>query len=329
MAGLMDPRLAELLEARREALNQRFLQVRHQHRQLAPADFSEVLRERVLPVAEAILRAAPERLEPAFEALYDGALRLTALDLLGPGSRQPLMDRAFVELLPRAAHLIAPAPGESIPALLNALYNLNMEPAADAERWLGIMLEQAGEESNSGVYLDAGKVAAWICGMAHYREGALAIAPRLPREQLALMLGDSNGSDPLDQLSDPWGTAETNPQPRLVGRAGGFVGFGGPFVEPPELACFDGQLYAFDRQGAWRLYADRFGILLRRYGTDLPAGDPQENPGFRINRKGEVRLGQQSANLPQLAGYSSQAATDHTLAVALPHSHHLFLVALA
>ncbi len=329
MAGLMDARLAELLEARRDALNQRFLAARHQHRQLSAADFSQVLRERVLPVAEAILRAAPERLETAFDALYDSALRLTALDLLGPGTHQPLLDRAFVELLPRAAHLLAPSPGESIPALLNALYNLTMEPDADAERWLAIMGDLAEQESNGGVYLDAGKVAAWVCGMAHYRDGALAIAARLPREHLARILGAADLDDPLATLTDPWPIRDGQPALRLVGRCGGFIGFDGPFVEPPEVACFDGQLYAFDRQGAWRLFADRFGVLLRRYGTDLPEGNPEENPGFRINRKGEVRHGEHTAAFPQLADYSSQAASEHTLVVALPHSHHLFLVALA
>jgi len=330
-AGLLDQRLIELLESRKEAFNRRFVEVRQHYRQLSPGAFSQVLRERVLPVADTVLQVAPEHLAAVFDTLYDTALRLTALELIGPGSRQPLLDRAFVELLPSAAHLIAPAASERIPALLNALYNLGMEPAADAERWLRIMVELAQRERRGGVYLDCGKVAAWICGMAHYRDAALSIAPNLPREHLASMLDVADAQSDLPQrLADPWLRFDGGARKlRLVARSGGFIGFDGPFVEPPDVACFGDRLYAFDRQAAWRVFADRFGVLMRRYGTDLPDGDPQGNTNFRVNRKGEVRIGEHTEAFPQLADCSSQAATAHTLAVALPHSHHIFLVAVA
>ena len=53
---------------------------------------------------------------------------------------------------------------------------------------------------------------------------------------------------------------------------GGFRGFGGPFVSPPEVVQAEGGIFAFDSEYCHELHADCFGATLKRYGKDLPPG---------------------------------------------------------
>ncbi|MBF0255913.1 MAG: hypothetical protein HQL47_05505 [Gammaproteobacteria bacterium] len=324
---------ADALTGQRETFNQRFLRAQQQNRRLDGERFAAVLRDQAAPVAEAVAKVAADRLDPVVSVLFDVCLHLTGLELMGPGSHLPQLDRAFRQLLPTQAALIAEDPERLIRSLSNAVYNLAMEPAADADRWIELMQALTPSIETPERWLEAGSVAAWRCGMAHYREGALTAAAQLPREILAPLFDlkpDDLPEDLLERLANPWyrpAAHPVEPSLHLVGRTGGFQGFGGPFVEPPEVARFGDQLYAFDRQQAWTLFADGFGLVMRRYGTELPPGEPVEWSQFGLDRKGNVSRGELRAHLPQLADWSSLAATEHTLAVTLPHSHHIFLVA--
>lgn len=106
-----------------------------------------------------------------------------------------------------------------------------------------------------------------------------------------------------NMAADPWYDPAELPDRQyktlsLMGRVGGFRGFGGEFLNPPRAATgSDGQIYLFDSDAAFVLHADRFGATLHRAG--------------KVRRNGAVR------KFPQLAGSTSFAATDHTLAVCL------------
>ncbi len=327
------PAFANALTRQREAFNQRFVSAQRQNRRLDGERFAEVLQTLAAPIAEAVAEVATDELDPVVSVLFDVCLHLTGLELLGPGSHVPQIDRVFQQLLPSQARLIAENPEQLIRSLTNAAYNLAMEPAADADHWVELMQALSPLVETPEQWLAAGSVAAWCCGMAHYRAGALTAAADLPREILAPLFGltvDELPEQFIEQLANPWyrpGAHPAEPSLALVGRTGGFMGFGGPFVEPPEVARFGDHLYAFDRQQAWMLFADGFGMVLRRFGTELPPGEPVEWSQFGLDRKGNVSRGELSARLPQLADWSSLAATEHTLAVTLPHSHHIFLVA--
>jgi len=336
MAGVTDSALAAVLLRGREDFNQRFLRARHHNRRLSAERFSKVLRGQAAPVAQAVAAIVPARLDATVSALYDNCLQLTGLDLLGPGSHMPAMDLAFERLLPVAAPLIAKSPDRVIGSVANAVYNLTMEPAADALRWIDTMTTVGQDCEDVDRFLRAGQVAAWACGMAHFRSSVLTAAAKLP---LGLLLpifgldGEAAAVRLLEDLADPWYVPsrphEQTRELRLVARTGGFIGFGGPFANPPEVARFGDRLYAFDHQHAWWIFADAFGVVLRRFGNSLPDGNPVPPTHFDLDRKGNVSYGALKSRIPHLAGWSSLASTEHTLAVTLPHSHHLFLVAVS
>ncbi|MFP4351152.1 MAG: hypothetical protein ACLFQY_22935, partial [Desulfococcaceae bacterium] len=70
--------------------------------------------------------------------------------------------------------------------------------------------------------------------------------------------------------ADPWYDPAELPDRQyktlsLMGRVGGFRGFGGEFLNPPRAATgSDGQIYLFDSDAAFVLHADRFGATLHR-----------------------------------------------------------------
>ncbi|EIC20342.1 hypothetical protein [Thiorhodovibrio frisius] len=339
--------LAEALLRRRDDYNQRFLRARYLQRRLAPDDFQDVLRRYAAPVAEGLAErtSSDAELDTIVSALYDLCLQLTAQDLLGSRARVPVLAELFDELLPCLAGLIAEQPERVLVALCNAAYNLALEPAADPRCWIARLVALAPRLASVDALLLAGQVAAWRCGMAHYRESALQAARQLEPDLLAALVDQPQiQNEPqseaqnekaaerlLAALSDPWfDPAARVGEKRLqrVGRVGGFVGFDGPFIEPPEVTRFGERIYALDSQQAWLLFADRFGQVLKGQGSDLPAGAPDDSTHFDIDTDGRVSCGKHRARFPELAGWRSAASTEHSLVVTLPHSHYLFLVAL-
>jgi hypothetical protein len=112
-----------------------------------------------------------------------------------------------------------------------------------------------------------------------------------------------------------------------MARIGGFRGFGGQFVSPPELGASGGQLYAFDRDCCWSIHADCFGATLRRFGPNPPADIRQPEPAI-LSRQGDVCLNGCRGNFPVLREWTSFAAAGPTLAVGVERSHRIYLVAL-
>jgi len=115
--------------------------------------------------------------------------------------------------------------------------------------------------------------------------------------------------------------------PALVGRVGGFAGFGPGFTTPPQVACEDGVLIAWDATACHRLYADRWGARLLPHGPGRNGHGERTRQGLRLDADGTVQGAQASMALPLLAGSCGRAWDGRTLAVVLPHSYHVFLVA--
>jgi hypothetical protein len=190
----------------------------------------------------------------------------------------------------------------------------------------------------------AGQAAAWVSGMAHYRLAALDVCARLDPALLSAIFELSPRAsmvETVDHLrSDPWwkpgqaqALAPSRPEIRVVARAGGFRGFGGPFLVPPvvtgseDTAFLVSEAVPGEETRTWRLYADCFGATLVR---GVPAGSAQSvQPRGKISFSigGEVRTTTARKVFPQLAGASGSAENGATLAVSLPFSHHITLVA--
>lgn len=335
--GLIEGPLARALEAAREPLNARFAEARLRLPGLEAGRFASHLRQTVAPIIAAVDAAKTGSVHQVLEVLYGLSLELMGAELLGPQARYPALDAGWRELLPAVAPLLAAQPQRVASSLSNALYNLSVTAGARPEEWLESMVAAAAGIADVDTLLQAGQVAAWRRGMAHYREAALDLLAGLPAPQACLALGlppqpTLDGTELAGRLrANPWHTTETllgrqTPTLGVVAVVGGFRGYGGPFLTPPRIDAADGELYLRDAESSWLLRADGFGSALHRLDqAPAPARQPDLG-GFSIDHDGTVRRGELTASIPKLGGHASAAGNETTLAVSLPYSHRVFLL---
>lgn len=326
--------LAEVLERRRERCNARFRLARRANPALDPRALAEHLVAVVDPLARAVAATAPDRAEPTALVLYDLSLELLAKDVFGPNARRPAALGVWTDVLPAVAPLLAREPARVAASLTNAALRVSGVPGARPAEWLACIRRAGPACASVDELLAAGLVAAWRAGLAHARERALeairAGALSLPAALVALGRPDGACADLAslaESLADPWRAAGTPPVPpalACVARVGGFRGFGGPFVEPPEVFTSGGRLCVADAEGCWSLHADAFGATLLR--RPRPAADPAA-AAPRPDRQGAMRWQGVSGAFPFLAEPRAVATDGTTLAVAVERSHFVFLVA--
>lgn len=302
--------LTEVLLRGRERFNLRFARSR--------ADgevFKQLLRDAVAPLADAVWRVQREKVDGVVAAAYD-----ILLDLLGDGviDHHPLVADAWKRVLPAMPWLLAEQPREVIASITNAMVNVS------SARWIDLMEALAPEARDLGTLRALGHVAAWRCGMAQHREGALASCATLPAALGLKALGTSGDlAQILERLrADRWLTPEraalppTRRELRVVRAVSGFRGFGGAFLTPPLVANVGGMLVARDREGSWFITADVFGEYVGRVSPPAKPRDP-ETPKPTLSA------------FPEFADSTSAAACDDgTVAVTVDRSHSVFLIAL-
>lgn len=325
--------LAKALDHGRESFNARFASAKTLYPALDGECFANHLREAVAPVAEAVERVRPERMNAVVDALYDVSLELMSKEMISPAARYPQIAEAWKTLLPQSAQLVADNPRLVASGVSNAVYNVAHDAGGKYRAWIDAMARAAPYLGDWDVFLKAGVILAWRLGMAHYREGAIAALEEMPDNLVfGLLAADSKlaRSELIEAMRDPWwnpSQAEMNPSLSIVRRVGGFSGFGGPFVSPPEVIAVDGVLYAFDSESCWALFSDCYGSSFKRYGADLPQGKPGNFDDFRIDVNGKITMGGATAPFPALKGWASYASTQWTLAVSLSQSHYIYIVA--
>jgi hypothetical protein len=342
MEGLITGPLAEALKEGRDRFNTRFAIARRSNPALDRDGFAEHLRSVVRPIADSVFAAAPDRVYKTVESLYDISLELVASGFLGKETKYPALAQGWERMFVALPHLLASDTALFAGSVTNALYNLSVTAGARPAFWIDAMIAIGRACRDVQSFLDAGKVIAWRSGMAHYRAGALeacrALSPEMARA--ALSIPESNTTPVpiiLDRLSgDPWlppamagQVSQTGKLLRVVSAVGGFRGFGGFFRRPPEVIEIDGEIVAFDGEDPWVIVADIFGATLHRAGTELPARRPGGAPAFKIDKKGKVTKEALTAVFSELAGSSSSASDGNTLAVTIPLSHSVYLIAEA
>lgn len=274
------------------------------------------------PAAEAAGAAAPE----AVDALFELALAQ------GRRSGGPFLPPAgWAALLPALGPRFAEAPARLAPALYNALHNIERFPGARPAEWRERLARAAAACPDAAAVLAAGQAAAWLCGMAHYREGGLAALASLSPRAAAAVLGlpERGAAAALRALKDdPWAPPDGDEgrMIKVAHRVGGFRGFGGPFLSPPVLTYASGVIFARQGEGVWRLHADRFGAALTR--EDAGPWKPDAAPeGFSLGADGRMGCGGRWTRLSELAGPSSWASDGRCLAATLPRSHFVYVAA--
>lgn len=328
---------AALLDARRDALNARFRAARGMTPRLDGRHVLDHLGDTVAPIVEAVAAVAADRAGEVLERLYDVSLDLLGRDIIGPASRHPAIGVGWRRLLGGLPRLTAHSPEAMARVVTNALHNVSSTKNARPFQWIDLMEAIGPSCSDVATFAGCGKVAAWLAGMAHYRRGALAACSGLDPALVAHVLGLADpgmvGTAVRELSEDPWlpparaaeGQAAT--ALAVVALVGGFMGFGGPFRAPPKVTCHDGSLVAFDHQVAVAIHADACGQVLTR--MTLPPEQPGRSLGPELQANGRVVKGRLGTDFPHLAQASAWIGDGTTLAITLPHSHFVFLVAAA
>jgi hypothetical protein len=316
-------------------MNRLFAEAKRALPQLDTDVFSAHLRSTIAPAVDAVADVAPDRIGEVAEVLFELSLELVGKDLL---NKYPILTEGLQSLLRGLPNQVAEDPRGLMSSITNALCYFSQIPCAQPHEWIDAMLRIGRDGPKASVLLEAGQIAAWRTGMAHFRRGALALAmrvePRFVQQALQIPANVDNTSleTLVNQLShDPWQDPERptgKKRLQIVGRAGGFRGFGGPFVGPPLVALVDGQFVAGDGDCCWLLTADRFGATFHRTRADFPKRRRKPDGPFSIESTGRVTCGSEAGLFEALQEFSSAAADTVTLAVTVPHSHFVTLVAL-
>lgn len=321
-----------LLDAQRDALNERFATRRRGGAKIEPAAFLTHLREAIIPLVAEVHTRLSERAPVALTALYDASLDLFAACLLGPETKLPAVQRVWAELLPAAVSLLAREPVLLVGCLCNAVFQVAQQRGTRPELWLDRMRSALPKCSSASDVMDSGLVAAWQAGMPQFRDPALAAAERMKPKLAAVALGLTveNPADAVAALKrDRWCRIGVASSPALspVGHAGAFSGFGGPFPRPPAVRCVGGRLIvSVGESGHWRMVADAYGVWFRR--MEETKSKPEPLPAdVAVDAQGTVKWGRVACKAPHLAGHTAVACDGETLAVTIPTSHHVFLFA--
>lgn len=336
----LHPALAAALRADRELLNQRFAARQRAGARIDEPAFQEHLRTTVNELVRGVAGVQPERVRAVVQSLFDLSLDLFAAGLLGPRTKHPHVAAAWRVVLPCAARLLARDPTRLAGCLSNAVDYLAAQPLARPTAWIESMKDLSPHCDSVPLWLEVGKVAAWRAGLVQFRPAALKLLRELPPALAKRSLGVSDDvpepawRERLDRLdSDRWYSpaadwADAGRTLRLVRTAGGFRGFGGPCLRPPHVAAHNGELLVSDGDATWQLLADMFGTFWHR----LPAAaskpsDAATASNVSLDSAGRIAWDGMQATFAELAGAGSFACDGHTLAVTLPTSHHVFLVA--
>jgi hypothetical protein len=321
--------LASVLASGRGHFNARVAEAKHRHPAFDPAAFAAFVRGGLDAVVVAVDAVAPERTAAVVMDAFDMALDLVAQGLAGPGARSDAVARAWTQVAPRAARLLAGEPVEVLGALSNAAVRIAGEPGVRVDAWLDGMAAVVAQADSLAQLRDLGVVLAWRAGLVPFRATALRCADGLP-EALALRAVGAGENDTWAGVRDAFGANPWwSPRPTLARdgiEIGRFTGFGGAFAQPPEVrACAQGFVV---RSG------ERFSLLLAdAYGAVLLPATEQEFTHFdralrpRAQLDGaDVVLGDRRIPLDLPGEGLAVAGNDHTVAITSPYTHAIRLV---
>lgn len=322
--------LAGALRSGREEWNRRHAEARHRWPALADEAFRDWLAGTTDRVTGAVARVDAGAVPGTVDALYDIGLALLGQRWIGPEGRAPQIGAAFEELAATAPALLAQAPRALLTALANAL--VNWQAHGDGAPWRDRFLAICRVARTPDEALRAGQVAAWACGLAQYRDGALERMATLDAPLLAAALGVApEAIDPgvRERLRrERWFRPDRDEAlPRVVGTLGAFVGLGGRFAQPPWVAVRQGKLLLGSAGACFEVLADAYGSTLHADPEAMPAGTTTLPAGWRL--AGQVLEGPGfRLDLAPLGGISSAAAVPDLLVLTHRLSHAATLVAL-
>lgn len=346
---MTSPELARLLERHREEINAAF----HGQAALrAPERIGDFLSSFRLLAESAVgsISRSPglkEAAGPAIEALFRvwlGSWEKATAD----------SERALTSLIESFPGPLAQDPERFLRSSLNAMETLAGSSEGSLEKWQVAMSRVGGFVPSLDEYLKVGLAAAWLSGLAQYRQAALReLASLPPRASAALFNLETKGStmEPprlaetlaSDPWSDPAVAANGGRRERsCLSSTGGWRGYGGQFNSPPVLWNDVGAVVASDGSGSFRVYADRWGsALVGEPGLEPEKTKGSQAAGFRLDDKGFImndltcrwdEIEALGHGPPRFAGAdltpSSSAALGNTVFFTHPLSFRIYIIGL-
>ena len=327
----VSPALAEVLRGGRSEFNRRFELAQARYPGIEPAAFSEILSGPVDRIVGKVARVDGAAVPALVDTLFELSLMLLGQRWIGPGARAPALLAGWELLAENAPILLAQQPMALSTSIANALVHWSSHGGGDD--WLLTLSALAQRARSPDELLRAGQIAAWRHGMAHYRESALERARALDRELLALALGVAVGDWQDGMLArlitDRWYRPDVSDAtvPRVTGKVGAFVGFGGRFSEPPVAGLIDGELVLDSGGTRYTLHADAYGANVQVHpdGQRLAA---QGLPGGWRIEAGKLSTPTQRFVFTEYGAITSAAHTADTLVITHAWSHSATLLAL-
>jgi hypothetical protein len=331
--------LAAVLQSGRTEFNARYEAARQRYPGLDSAGFAKFIEEIIDPLAQGSARIARDRVSELVLVAYDVGLELVGQKLVGDEARGRVIEAGLRKMDPFLMPLIVLEPERVLPAICNALHNLASTPGARVEQWADVLGRMGVQCTDPDQLLKLGQILGWRSGLAHYRASALALMAALPPAMVLAAVGAGprgNLSDIVRRLeSDPWfdpaktDPVGTGPQLSIVAKVGGFRGFGGLFVEPPQVASSRDQLWVRSGDDCWLLCADAFGATFHR-ATLAEFDSARQNPftpGGLIISGRKISWGNRNLDLATPTEISSSAATAATVAITSPGTFAITLIA--
>jgi hypothetical protein len=334
MEKLSSPLLIRVLSENRGALNSLFAFEKEKNPRLDGSLFSRYLVRFIQPVVEKLSGSEYSSLEKMVLSLYGRTLELISKNVLGSG-RYPGMDESLLELIISYAKLMLDDPESFFPAAVNGFLNVCGLSPEKAGLWKEKMKEISGYLSDITGFREKGLAAAWTCGMAVFRERGLEILGSSDPAVVKTLLETDEAlsreeRDAIIQTlkENPWnGVWRRNKQSPVIRSIGGFAGFGGEFLRPPELFPDQGDIVASDGENHFLLHADLFGQVL--VPAELPGEKGNERDGTVI-KNGVIDTGNAVVPLPERYNIpvKSGIISGSTCAFTSPQSCKIFIIGL-
>lgn len=331
-AAPLCPALAGVLASGRAHFNARVAQAGRRYPRLDTAAFAGFVRSALDPLTAGVEASAPQATAAVVMAAFDLALELVGQGLAGHGARTARMDRAWAQLAPRCASLLASAPTRLLGLLSNAVVQLEAVPTARVDAWIDNMTGLADQADTIAQWQALGQVLAWRAGLAHFRDGALAAADSLP-EPLALQAtaaapGSSWSAVRDGYRADRW----WSPEPALRAAVadgvacGDFTGFGGRFAQPPEVRVGAQGFVVRSAERYFLLVADVYGaVLLPAVAAEFEHAHTGASASVGLSGA-TVRLGERYLNLDLPPTGLAVCASADTVAISSSWTHAIRLL---
>ena len=270
----------------------------------------------VEPVIKEVTISYPDQLPSIFKAFFTELLKIV-------GNKSGVIYeneyRTAWLLCDRIPALTAMYPSRLLKAIDSAIESIRTYQPEKVLHWISLMENTLIACETIEEFLACGRIYAWLCGMAHLRVKAEAAYLNLRNELKQEIKNISHINNELEvTFQNEWPNLK---KPGFIGEAGGFVGFGGPFIAPPLVARLENEFFATDKKNSCAFFADTFGKVLL---SEIPV-----SPGKIIQNSGIQGLN----NYKEIYGkeiipfndITSCAVINSTLVLTRVGSHYLFV----